>query len=724
MVGVEQCVKEDGDADVSGGLVGEGEGDAEEEQGQEGGEVGMEGGEGGGGYEERDPPGKAGLEEAVDPASKDQLLGDGGKEDGDEEEAEKEQGGLVFGDEGDEFLGLAVDGEADLFEADENALPETVDEEDQRHEEEKGDKDAEEGPAWVGWRSTEREAEQLGAVGPHEGDVEEQRNLKGETGGEDGGVARARLEVPGHGKGKDGGQGHEDDDLDAIDEAIETEEPEPEIDPACRPAGDVPTAEVLKAKPQGGEPEKDAGADDKAEKGGGREGNLHQFLRRGGLHGRKGSGGGVGHDGPVGKNSLSSADRADDLTAERAAVPGAIIGFAEGACGIDNPGLVGIEEGDIGGGSGLEGAGRKFAELGGPVGEKGEKFGQAEFAGMDEHFEADGEAGLEADNPVGGVVELHVLFIIGVRSVVGGDAADGAVEDPPDKGLAIRLGAQGGIHFKMGIVAEEGLIGKGKMVGGDLGGNAVAATSRVADDVHGMSAGDMLKVDVSAGIVREDGIPHDDDILGSGGPALQAETEGDIPLVHDGAFGEAGILAMVKDGEVKHVGVFENAAHEFVALDTTAVIGDGDDAGALEGAKGCHFPACHALGQATGRVNVNDGIALGGVLDELDRSGVVADRRGIGHADDGGKASGGGAAAAAADGFLMGLSGIAEVDMDIDKAGADNEAGRVDHLYILHAVVGPFIDDFSINGVEIADFVATGGWVDHAPVLYMQDRAH
>ena len=59
---------------------------------------------------------------------------------------------------------------------------------------------------------------------------------------------------------------------------------------------------------------------------------------------------------------------------------------------------------------------------------------------------------------------------------------------------------------------------------------------------------------------------------------------------------------------------------------------------------------------------------------------LSATRRGVGHAHDGGEAARGGGVRAGGDGFLVRLAGLAEVDVDVDEAGAGDEAAGVDLL--------------------------------------------
>ena len=45
-----------------------------------------------------------------------------------------------------------------------------------------------------------------------------------------------------------------------------------------------------------------------------------------------------------------------------------------------------------------------------------------------------------------------------------------------------------------------------------------------------------------------------------------------------------------------------------------------------------------------------------------------------------GESAGGGGGGAGGDGLLVGLTGFAEMDMDVDQAGGDGEAGGVEQL--------------------------------------------
>jgi hypothetical protein len=254
-------------------------------------------------------------------------------------------------------------------------------------------------------------------------------------------------------------------------------------------------------------------------------------------------------------------------------------------------------------------------------------------------------------------------------------------------------------------------------MGRGLGGDARAALFGAADDVDGEFRRDVLQVDVRAGVFGKYYVAGDDEVFGGVGPSAEAEAGGDDALVHHGTLGHGSVLAVIHDGQVEHLGVFDGAAHEFVVLDAVAVVGDGDDAGAFERADGGEGLALHADGDAAGGENFHDGVAANGVVDVLDGAGVVGDGRRVGHAHDGGEPAGGGGAGAGGDGFLMRLAGLAEVDVDVDEAGAGDEAGGVDFLRGLFLRGGERRGEAAVDDEEVAGGVALGGRVDDAGVL-------
>ena len=119
--------------------------------------------------------------------------------------------------------------------------------------------------------------------------------------------------------------------------------------------------------------------------------------------------------------------------------------------------------------------------------------------------------------------------------------------------------------------------------------------------------------------------------------------------------------------------------HDRLAQDGLAVIGDGNRAGGLERAIfGERFPHA-AAGRRGDRKHARTGIALG-TLHPARGLHRIVDRNGVGHGAYGGESTCGCRGCAGRDGFLVALPGLAQMDVDIDQARSDHEAGGFDHL--------------------------------------------
>jgi len=254
-------------------------------------------------------------------------------------------------------------------------------------------------------------------------------------------------------------------------------------------------------------------------------------------------------------------------------------------------------------------------------------------------------------------------------------------------------------------------------MGRGLGGDAGSAALRATNDVDGKLRGNVLQVDVRAGVFGEDDVAGHDHVLGGIGPSAQAQAGGDHALVHHRALRHRIILAVIHHRQIEHAGVLDRPPHEIVGLHAFAVVGDRDHAGALEGANRRQRLALHADGDAAGRVHPHDGVAGGGVLDELDGAGVVRDRGRVRHANHGGEPAGGGGARPGCNGLLVGLAGLAEVDVDVDQPGAGDEATGVEDARTFLRRGGQRSDKPAVADEEVAGRVALGGGVDDAGVL-------
>ena len=165
--------------------------------------------------------------------------------------------------------------------------------------------------------------------------------------------------------------------------------------------------------------------------------------------------------------------------------------------------------------------------------------------------------------------------------------------------------------------------------------------------------------------------------FGFGRHAAEAELEGDRAEIHAGALGHAGVFSMLDDAEAYARGRGKDFAHDAVFEDGVAIVGDGYCAGGLEGRV---VVEDFALGAASGRADGKDahGCAALGRLHPAGDFRRVVDGGGVGHGGHGGKSARGSSGGAGGDGFLVGLAGLAQVDVNVDEAGRDGEAGGIE----------------------------------------------
>ncbi len=349
--------------------------------------------------------------------------------------------------------------------------------------------------------------------------------------------------------------------------------------------------------------------------------------------------------------------------------------------GVDGPRFFGIEDRDIGGAADGEGSFALEAhDAGGGDGHFFDDLRPGEVAGLDEGFGVERERGFEADDAEGGFVEFEFFFFAGVGGVVGGEAVDGAVDDALDAGVDVGPGAEGGIHFGIGVVAAvegaAGFVGEKEVVRSNLGGDGLAVALGLADEFDGAGGGDVLDVVACADAFIEEEIACDHEFLGDGGETGEAEFDGGGAGVH-GPAGKRWFFAVLGEDAAEHFDVLEGFEHDGGGSDADAIIGEADGTGGVhEGHLGEFLPLA-ALGDGADGKNIAKCGGLGAGMDEADLGVIIESGRSVGHAADGGEATRGGGGAASGDGFLGFLAGLAEVNVDVDEARCDREAGAV-----------------------------------------------
>lgn len=297
--------------------------------------------------------------------------------------------------------------------------------------------------------------------------------------------------------------------------------------------------------------------------------------------------------------------------------------------------------------------------------------------------EQDGNVGFEADDAVRRVDELARFFFAGVRRVIGGEAVDGTIEQAFETGFDVGLFAQRRIHLEIRVEVATTFVGEQQMVRADFGGDADAFGFAFTNERDRAFRGDMRDVKPCPGEFRESDVAGDDEFFGGAGIAVDAECCADFAFVHDRAVGEVVIFAMLDDHAIKCFSVFERRAHDLRAGDGGSVIGECHRAGmsATATRHESEFrefqprsPFCNAAHRKDARFA---GI-LGLQILVRNRRGIIERGIGVGHDDDGRKSAVYRRSRTGRDGLFRAVARLAEVDMNINEAGADKLPGALD----------------------------------------------
>ena len=180
----------------------------------------------------------------------------------------------------------------------------------------------------------------------------------------------------------------------------------------------------------------------------------------------------------------------------------------------------------------------------------------------------------------------------------------------------------------------------------------------------------------------EQDVAGDDCFLRHRGPAGQAEDAGQLALVHLGALGEPRLLRVLGNDAVEGLDVLQRPAHQHRVGDAHAVVGEHPHRRSRVGHRA-------ELGQPFTAQPYRHGtngpyVAVAGLSTEppdlLDDAGGVGDGIGIGHCVDGresAKRRGGGSGR---DRLGVLPTGLAQVSVQVDEAGEDDQAVSVDPL--------------------------------------------
>ena len=236
------------------------------------------------------------------------------------------------------------------------------------------------------------------------------------------------------------------------------------------------------------------------------------------------------------------------------------------------------------------------------------------------------------------------------------------------------------VHLAVGVVFSDIFVNQREVVRRDFAGDAGFGALAAAHSLEGVGSGKMSDVQARfANLLRERDVAVDDGGFGSRRHGAQAETKAGGASVHRAVFGQARVFRVLHDGKIQLRTETQSHAHDVIVEDGLAVVGDGDGSGALKCREVGERATFAAAGGGGDGKDIDHGSALG-IPQPSDPFRRVDHRRGVGHGADGGETSGGGGGGAGGDGFFVALSGLAQVDVQIDEAGSDDQAAGIEFL--------------------------------------------
>ena len=179
----------------------------------------------------------------------------------------------------------------------------------------------------------------------------------------------------------------------------------------------------------------------------------------------------------------------------------------------------------------------------------------------------------------------------------------------------------------------------------------------------------MLTVNRGVAQLGQHDISRHDHFLAGAGPPWDAQPETPLALVHDPIPHKRVVLAMIHHCQSEHPSVFHGAAHDFVILNAMSVVSKGNHASVEKGTEGRQLFTTKALCDRTGAENIYARFASGFFFDPGDRRRAVGRRIGIRHRDDRGESSRRSCTCSGSDRLLVRLSGLAQMNVDINQAG-------------------------------------------------------
>ena len=177
---------------------------------------------------------------------------------------------------------------------------------------------------------------------------------------------------------------------------------------------------------------------------------------------------------------------------------------------------------------------------------------------------------------------------------------------------------------------------------------------------------------------------------------------------------------MGKDNKILPVGTDEGVPHQVCVHHRHAVIRQGNCTGFFQSLGIRQGLALLPHGNRGDGQHIN-AAALGSAFIDIAHPLRAIDHRfGVGHAGDGGKAAMGSSVGAGNNVLFIGKTGVTEVNMDINKAGADRQSGGIQYLSALALQILANTYDLAVFDQDIGNMLGTQHRINQITIFNQQ----
>ena len=194
----------------------------------------------------------------------------------------------------------------------------------------------------------------------------------------------------------------------------------------------------------------------------------------------------------------------------------------------------------------------------------------------------------------------------------------------------------------------------------------------------------MGHVEVSFGRACQGDVAFHDVRLGGVRHAMQAQAKRRCAQVHRTVGGHARVLSMLHNGDLELGGSTQRITHQAIIQNRLAVVGHRDRASFLQCGKIGELFSQAADGRGRNRKHIDQSTALRGLHPARDLRRIIY-RHGVRHGADGAESASRGRRGSGGNGLFVGLSGLAQMHVQINETRSDDAPLHVEALLGLTA---------------------------------------